>query len=343
MKLCSFSVATPLGRVTRVGVKTAEGIVDATAARVGFMTQSLPAAAAQRVGAAQVPPDMVQLIGAGKPAMEWLAQAVEHALARGDSTGTDGQTIVYREADINLLAPVPRPPGIANFSAWPAHTAAAAAKGFDLKPAEAGSGVKPYWKGNPDSVVGPESVLELPPYSHELDVECELVCIVGTGGRDLDHARAAEAIAGYTIVNDASARDTQRIEMKTGRGPAKGKDFDGGNVMGPWLVTPDEIGDFRTLRLSLHVNGEELSSTDASGMIWDFAEMLSYLSQAQTIYPGHVISAGCYAGGSAMDLNRKLNPGDVVELRISRIGSLVSRIAMPGQHAAAGQRQRNQT
>lgn len=337
MKLCTFAVATPLGRYTRVGVKTEAGVVDATAARVAFLAQSLPAAAAQRVGAAQVPPDMVQLIGAGKPAREWLEEAVGHMLARGAATGIDGQTIVYREANIKLLAPVPRPPGIANFSAWPAHTAAAAAHGFDLKPAEAGSGVKPYWKGNPDSVVGPDSLLELPPYSQELDVECELVCIVGTGGRDLDYAQAADAIAGYTIVNDASARDIQRIEMKTGRGPSKGKDFDGGNVMGPWIVTPDEIGDLRTLRLSLHVNGEELSSTDASGMIWDFADMLSYLSQAQTIHPGHVISAGCYAGGSAMDLNRKLSDGDVVELRISRIGSLVSRIAARSERAAAAQ------
>jgi 2-keto-4-pentenoate hydratase/2-oxohepta-3-ene-1,7-dioic acid hydratase in catechol pathway len=321
-------VATPLGPITRVGVKTDRGIVDATAARIAFLAQSLPLSAAQRVGAAQVPPAMIELIGAGKPAIEWLGEAVEHVLARGDSSGVEGQTLIYRDGDVTLLAPVPRPPGIANFSAWPAHTAAAAAHGFDsLKPAEKGTGVMPYWKGNPDSVVGSGSLLELPPYSHELDIECELVCIVGTGGRDLDRARAAEAIAGYTIVNDASARDIQRAEMKTGRGPSKGKDFDGGNVMGPWLVTPDEIGDFRTLRLSLHINGEELSSSDASGMMWDFPEMLSYLSQAQTIHPGHVISAGCYAGGSAMDLNRKLDPGDVVELRISRIGSLVSRVA----------------
>ena len=327
MKLCTFAVATPLGQITRVGVKTDRGIVDATAARTAFLAQSMPIAAAQRVAAAQLPPDMLQVIGTGQAAMQWLAEAVEYVLGGSDESGRDGETLVYGDSDVKLLAPVPRPPGIANFSVWPAHTAAAAAHGFEsLKAAEAGSGVMPYWKGNPDSMVGPDSVPSLPDYAEELDIECELVCIVGTGGRDLSREDAARAIAGYTIVNDASARDTQRIEMRTGRGPSKGKDFDGGNVMGPWIVTPDEIGDIKTLRLSLHINGEELSSSDASGMIWDFPEMLSYLSKSQTVHPGQVISAGCYAGGSAMDLNRKLNPGDVVELRISRIGSLVSRI-----------------
>ncbi|MBI4189395.1 MAG: fumarylacetoacetate hydrolase family protein [Betaproteobacteria bacterium] len=331
MKLGTFAVKTSVGEFRRIGVATAAGVVDATAARVALLEKSMPASTAHRVGAAQVPPDMIGLLGAGRIAVEWIAEAVDAVVASGESATSNGQTIVYREAEIKLLAPVPRPPGIANFSVWPTHTTSAAEKGFDLKPAEEASGVKPYWKGNPDTFVGPGAVLEFPPYADELDVECELVCIVGTGGRNLDCAAAEQAIAGYTIVNDVSARDIQRIEMKTGRGPAKGKDFDTGNVMGPWLVTPDEVGDVRTVRLSLHVNGKELSSSDASGILWDFPEMLSYLSLGQTIHPGHVISAGCYAGGSGLDLNYKFQAGDLVELRISRIGSLVNRIGVPAR------------
>ncbi len=335
MKLGTFAVKTPVGEFRRVGVATAAGVVDATAARIALLERSMPAKAAQRVGAAQVPPDMIELLGAGRVAMEWIAEAVNEIVARGPTATAGGQKTIYREADIELLAPVLRPPGIANFSVWPAHATSAAEKGFDLKPAAEASGVKPYWKGNPDTFVGPGAILEFPPYAAELDVECELVCIVGTGGCDLDRAAAEQAIAGYTIVNDVSAREIQRIEMKTGRGPAKGKDFDTGNVMGPWLVTPDEVGDVRTLRLSLHVNGKELSSSDASGMLWDFPEMLSYLSRGQTIHPGHVISAGCYAGGSGLDLDYKFAPGDVVELRISRIGSLVNRIGVPARGRGA--------
>lgn len=327
MRLGTFAVATPLGEQRRVGVDTPSGIVDATAARAALLERSLPPEAAARVGAAQVPPDMLALLGTGPLGLEWVAEAVEAVRSRGQAATSAGQATLYYARDIRLLAPVPRPPGIANFSVWPAHTATAKEHGFDLGVNAAGNAVKPYWKGNPDSVVGPGTVLDCPPYATELDVECELVCIVGTGGRNLDRAAATAAIAGYTIVNDVSVRSIQRDEMRSGRGPSKGKDFDGGNVMGPWLVTPDEVGNVRTLRLSLHVDGEELSSSTAEGIVWDFAEMLSYLSQGQTVRPGQAISAGCYAGGSGLDLGRTIGAGSVVELRISRIGSLVNPIA----------------
>lgn len=333
MKLGTFEVATPLGEMRRIGVQHAKGVIDATAARIAFLERSLPGPAAERVGAAQVPPDMIALLGSGQVALDWIAEAVLSVLARGQAATARRGRIVYAETDIRLIAPVPRPPGVANFSAWPAHTAAGAAKGFNLKAAEEGTGVMPYWKGNPDSYVGPGAVLEFPPYADELDVECELVCIVGTGGRDLGPEAATHAIAGYTIVNDVSARDIQRAEMKTGRGPSKGKDFDTGNVMGPWIVTRDEAGDPRGLHLSLHVNGEQLSESDATGMMWDFPQMLSYLSRGQTVHPGQVISSGCYAGGSALDLDRHLKPGDLVELRISKIGSLINRIGTPARQA----------
>lgn len=326
MKLCTFEIKTPLGKIRRVGVQTARGIVDATAARITFLEKSLPLAAAERVGSAQVPPDMVALIGTGARAIEWIAEALDAVSASGREETAAGQRLFYGEKDVSFLAPVPRPAGVANFSVWPEHSKLAAARGFHVTPNEADATVKPYWKGNPDSFVGAGTDLEFPPYAEELDVECELACVVGIGGKDLDRAAAEKAIAGYTIVNDVSAREIQRIEKKAGRGPSKGKDFDGGNVMGPWLVTPDEVGDPRSLRMSLHLNGEEVSGSDTSSMVWDFAEMLSYLSMGQTVYPGQIISGGCYPRGSAMDLDRKLKPGDMVELRISKIGSLVNRI-----------------
>ena len=323
MKLCTFEVSTPAGRIQRVGVQTAAGIVDATAARIAFLEQSLPREAAQRVGAAQVPPDMIQLIATGKPALQWVAESVRAVSTNKLTATADGQSTVYAEKDVRLLAPVPHPRAMANFSVWPEHSLLGASKGFEMNtPNQKGARVKPYWKGNPDSVVGPDAELQYPPYAADLDVECELVCIVGTGGKDLSLEQAAEAIAGYTILNDVSARDIQRVEKKAGRGPSKGKDFDGGNVMGPWLVTPDEVGDIRKLRCSLHINGEEVSGQETSAMVWDFAEMLSYISLGQTIYPGQVISGGCYPKGSALDLDKKLFPGDVVELRVTKVGSL---------------------
>ncbi|GAA5233157.1 fumarylacetoacetate hydrolase family protein [Verticiella sediminum] len=334
MKLCTFSVATPLGPLVRTGVVTDMGVIDAAAARSAFLERSLPMAAAARVGEAQVPADMLALIGSGPQTMEWLKEAVEAAVASGRETAMKGMRMVHALADVHLLAPVPRPAGIANFSVWPAHSADAAKRGVTLTAASADAAVKPYWKGNPDSVVGPGTTLEVPPYADTIDVECEFGCVVGLGGRDLDRPGAERAIAGYTILNDVSARAVQLVEMKSGRGPSKGKDFDTGNAMGPWIVTPDELGDPKALTMSLVVNGEVLSTCPTSGMVWDFPEMLSYLSIGQTVPPGQVISAGCYAGGSARECGRVMRPGDRVELRISGIGSLNSTIGtrQPGRH-----------
>ena len=329
MKLATIELTTPVGRVRRIGVSHPLGVVDATAARIAWQERRLPASAAERVGQAEVPPDMVALIGAGDAGFEWIAEAIDTVVGAGITHTSGGQQLVHSMDGVRFLAPVPRPAGVANFSVWPAHTATGAAHGFNLSRASDESGVKPYWKGNPDSYVGTDEVLQYPPYASEVDVECELVCVVGTGGKDLDLKAAERSIAGYTIVNDASVRDIQREEMKTGRGPSKGKDFDTGNGMGPWLVTRDEIGDPRSLHLSLHINGKQVSESSAQGMVWSFPEMLSYLSMGQTVFPGQVISAGCYSGGSAMDLGLHLSPGDRVEFRISGIGSLRCTIGQP--------------
>jgi 2-keto-4-pentenoate hydratase/2-oxohepta-3-ene-1,7-dioic acid hydratase in catechol pathway len=328
MKLATFAVPTPLGDQRRIGVVTLAGILDATAARAALLERDLPRAAAQRVATAQVPPDMLDLIAMGEPGLDWVREAVAAVESRGQETTAGGQRVVYTMASVQLLAPIPRPPGVANFSCWPAHQKAGAERGSSLKPADEGSGILPYWKGNPDSYVGPGSVLRPPSYStgEDLDVECEFVAIVGTGGRDLDLDAARRAIVGYTIVNDGSARKRQMLEMKSGRGPAKGKDFDGGNVMGPWIVTRDELADPRAQRLSLALNGEELSSASSADMSWDFEEMLRYLSLDQTVMPGQVISAGCYHRGCGLDLARVWKPGDVVELRVSGIGGLITTI-----------------
>ena len=327
MKLCTFEVVSPLGAVARVGVQSGSRIIDATAARIALLEQSLPAEAARRVGCAQVPADMIALIGCGQVALDWVEEGTRFVEQAACTHTSDGQATFYAETTVRLLAPVPRPAGMANFSVWPEHAALASAKGMPVVANRADSVVKPYWKGNPDSVVGGGVDLQFPPYAEELDVECELACIVGSGGKNLDLAAAERAIAGYTILNDVSARERQREEKKAGRGPSKGKDFDTGNAMGPWLVTRDEVGDVRSLQMSLHVNDQELSSASTASMIWTFAEMLSYLSQGQTIRPGQVISGGCYPRGSALDLGHKIHPGDLIALRITRLGTLTNRIA----------------
>ena len=328
MKLATFALPTPLGEQQRLGVVTPDGMIDATAARIAWQERKLPPSAAARIGAAEMPPDMLAVIEMGEPGLDLLREAVAAVQAHGQAATQGGMAILHSMTKLTLLAPVPRPPGIANFSCWPAHQKSSAARGSSLKPAEEGSGILPYWKGNPDSYVGTGSTLRPPSYSDgtDLDVECEFVAIVGSGGRNLEGEAARRAIIGYTIVNDGSARTRQMLEMKSGRGPAKGKDFDCGNMMGPWIVTRDEMPDPRAQRLSLVVNGEELSSAGSDEMSWDFEDMLAYLSRDQTIRPGHVISAGCYHKGCGFDLGRRWLPGDLVELKVSGIGALACTI-----------------
>ncbi len=190
-----------------------------------------------------------------------------------------------------------------------------------------------YYKGNRFSVVGSGAVVRMPAYTEQFDYELEWGVVIGKGGRDIPLASARDHIAGYTIFNDFSARDMQMSEMKGRLGPAKGKDFDTGNAIGPWLVTADEIPDPYNLAMTARVNGEEWSRGSTGDMYWTFEKIISYISRSETLYPGEFIGSGTCSGrlgkGSGLELGRTLKAGDVVELEVERIGILQNRVAPP--------------
>jgi 2-keto-4-pentenoate hydratase/2-oxohepta-3-ene-1,7-dioic acid hydratase in catechol pathway len=192
-----------------------------------------------------------------------------------------------------------------------------------------------YYKSNRFSVVGHGAVVRMPAYTKQFDYELEWGVIIGKGGRDIPLATARDHIAGYTIFNDFSARDIQMKEMKGRLGPAKGKDFDTGNAIGPWLVTSDDLPDPYNLTMTARVNGEEWSRGTTSDMHWTFEKIISYISQSETLYPGEFIGSGTCSGrlgkGSGMELGRSLKAGDVVELEVEKIGVLRNRIAPPAK------------
>lgn len=327
MKLCTFALDTPLGEVRRVGVVHGELVIDATAARVALLERSLSAEAAARVGAAQVPPEMVALVGSGALAMEWVREAVEAALARGQQATGGGMAVVHGGGSVRLLAPIPRPPGIACFVTWSAHVEDSREKGFSmLNFPSRDSDMRAYYKANADAVEGPGTTIPRPAYAEETDVECELAAVIGVGGRDLSLAQASEAIVGYTIFNDVSYRAIQRREMAFGLGPTKGKDADHSNVMGPWLVTADEVGDPQSLTMNFMVNGRVIASCSTAAMAWGFDDLVSYLSRGQTLRPGHVLTSGSFPGGSGLDAGLALHSGDRVAMCIDRLGTLESRL-----------------
>jgi hypothetical protein len=142
-----------------------------------------------------------------------------------------------------------------------------------------------YYKANRVSVVGLDADVRWPAYAELLDYELELACVIGRGGVDIPAEQAAAHVFGFTIFNDISARDAQATEMEGQLGPAKGKDFDTGNVLGPWLVTADEVGDPYDLTMVARVNGEEWSRGHSGTMHHRFEDIIAFVSQSETLIP----------------------------------------------------------
>jgi 2-keto-4-pentenoate hydratase/2-oxohepta-3-ene-1,7-dioic acid hydratase in catechol pathway len=262
------------------------------------------------------------------------------ALADGgvDDLGFDGDMVSFiaqggpagtarRVEGARLLAPL-RPRTLRDFMAFEGHFRTALARlGRDL-PAE-WSEVPAYYKGLPDTVIGPEEEVPWPAYAAKLDHELELAAVIGREGKDIAPEQALDHVFGYTIWNDLSARDVQLRELPIGMGPAKAKDWDGSNVLGPCIVTADEI-DASNVRMSVRVNGETWGEDTSASMHYSFADLIAYASQAQTIYPGEVFGSGTATRGSGLELDRWLQEGDVVELEIEGIGVLRNRIGRRG-------------
>lgn len=189
--------------------------------------------------------------------------------------------------------------------------------------------VPAYYKGMPDTVIGPDEEIPWPAYTERLDHELELAAIIGRKGKNIAKANALSYVFGYTIWNDMSARDVQTRELPIGMGPAKAKDWDGSNVLGPCIVTADEL-DPSNVRMMVRINGEVWGEDTTAHMHHTFADLIHYAAQAQTLYPGDVFGSGTAAGGSGLELDRQLKEGDVVEMEIEGIGILRNRIGKKG-------------
>lgn len=237
-------------------------------------------------------------------------------------------------ADVRLLAPVRRPPTVRDFYAFEQHVKAGnRIRGRDIP--DAWYQIPVFYFSNPGSIIGPDDPVRIPKSSQALDFELEVACVIGRAGADISPQDAEQYIAGYTIFNDWSARDVQRQEVSVGLGPAKGKDFAGS--LGPWLVTPDELADraagrpgVYNLTMTARVNGVERSRGNWADIHYSFGEMIARASADVMLYPGDVIGSGTVGTGCLLELTLGqgpwLQPGDVVELEIERLGILRSKV-----------------
>lgn len=244
---------------------------------------------------------------------------------------------VYSMSQVRLYAPVRQPGSLRDFYAFEGHVRAARAnRGLDVPPEWYEIAV--FYFSNHRAIVDPFAEVKHPKASHALDFELEIAAVIGQTGIDIAAREADDYIAGYMVMNDWSARDLQRREMKLNLGPAKGKDF--ATTLGPYLVTPDELIDRRIdrgaagcvydLEMIGRLNGREVSRGSWRDMHFTFAQLIERASQDVWLYPGDVIGSGTVGTGCLLELTKGqgpwLRPGDVVELEIERLGVIRNRV-----------------
>jgi fumarylacetoacetate (FAA) hydrolase len=259
----------------------------------------------------------------------------------------EADTLIAPVKDYVLLAPVPRPTSCRDGYAFRQHVEAARRnrgvemiKEFDQYPI--------FYFTNHNAIQGPGAVYCMPDHFQQLDFELEIAIVIGKEGRNIKAKDADAYIAGFTIMNDLSARKLQMEEMLLNLGPAKGKDFS--TVIGPWLVTPNElenylvsakqghVGNNYNLSMKCWVNDQLVSAGNVKDMDWTFAEIIERCSYGVTIHPGDVIGSGTVGTGCFLELNGtgKLNnpdyqaqwlqPNDEVKMQIEGLGTLVNTI-----------------
>lgn len=305
-----------MGRHRRLGAALPAGILDLNFACAAHMQS-------QKLADALLPGNMREFLEGEQRAMDAAREATKFFERTSVRHGPNEETLLYGENEVRLLAPLPNPTSVRDFYAFEAHVKKGFEKRGEPMPDEWYQ-IPVYYRSGHHNIIGTDQDVPWPSFTQKFDYELELAAVIGRQGRNIPAAQAAGHIAGFTIMNDFSARDIQRQEMKVRLGPAKGKEWC--TALGPYLVTPDEIGDPYNLRMTARVNGELWSEGNSASMYWKFDQMIEFLSKDDTIYPGDVIGSGTVGTGCGLELDRWVKRGDVMELEIEKIGVLRNRV-----------------
>ena len=254
--------------------------------------------------------------------------------------------VTHHINDVNLLAPIPNPISLRDAYAFRQHVETSR-KNRGLEMIKEFDEFPVFYFSNHNAIYGPQDEIKcMPSHFEKLDFELEIAIVIGKEGRNLKANKALSYIAGYMIMNDVSARGLQMKEMKLNLGPAKGKDF--ASVIGPYLVTPDEIkdklidkgghGSIYDLKMSCFLNNQLVSEGNFKDMNWTFEQIIERVSYGTTIYPGDIIGSGTVGTGCLLELNGTgkikdsnynevwLKEGDVVKMKIDKLGEISNKI-----------------
>mgnify|MGYP001170895370 FL=1 len=254
--------------------------------------------------------------------------------------------VTHHINDVNLLAPIPNPNSLRDAYAFRQHVETSR-KNRGLEMIKEFDEFPVFYFSNHNAIYGSQDEIKcMPSHFEKLDFELEIAIVIGKEGRNLKANEASSYIAGYMIMNDVSARGLQMKEMKLNLGPAKGKDF--ASVIGPYLVTPDEIkdklidkgghGSIYDLKMSCFLNNQLVSEGNFKDMNWTFEQIIERVSYGATIYPGDIIGSGTVGTGCLLELNGTgkikdsnynevwLKEGDVVKMKIDKLGEISNKI-----------------
>ncbi len=288
---------------TRTGAMVDARVIDLTPVIAAL---ALPASIAER-GLAAPAGGMMRLLYAGAAGLAAVRRYVDEASA----TGALEQHALLRE--VRLTAPVPRPGKIVAIG----RNYAEHAKETGVQPAERPRIIAKL----SSSVVGPGAVVRRPAQVSKLDLEAELAVVIGSFAAQVSRGQALQSVAGYTILNDLSAREFQ-FDVSPPQ-TTFAKSMDGFCPMGPWLTTTDEIADPQALEISSFLNDTRMQHGNTADMLFPVDRLIEYLSQYMTLEPGDVIATGTPAGSGAFrDPPVWLKPGDRVRIEISSLGTL---------------------
>ncbi len=320
MKLATYRA----GRAIRVGV------VDGDRGRLFDLS-----AAAGRAGAPEAPfASMLDLIDSDDAGLDLARSLVARRGGEGDLWSDLNR--------VELLAPLPEPRQMRDAMSFALHIRQATRGARALQAMRSGGRdafeavmaepleelaavyreIPIYYITNRFTVAGPGATVMWPRYSKVMDYELEIGVVTKRTRANIPASEAGAHIFGYTIFNDFSARDRQAVEMQGRLGPAKGKSFDGANALGPWIVTPDELGDPQGLNVSVRVNRELRATGTTADMLFSFEEILAYASQDETVHAGEFFGSGTVGNCCGLETGRFLEDRDVTELEVQGIGVL---------------------
>lgn len=309
MKLVTFQ---PAPGCARLGLQLDSKVVD-------LVLAAEACTADKETDLSNIPSEMMPFLDLGAVAIEAAGKimvwATELLKASSNVVSRRGEMISYDPERIRILAPVPRPPKILCAALnYRAHAEEAEA----IIPAYPLFFIKPGFS----PVVGPNDKVYRHPLSRNLVFEGELAVVIGKSCYRVPKEKAFDVVAGYTIVNDMSCRDLGKTNIPGLFDWFRVKAFDTSLPMGPCLVTKDEIDDPHKLHLTVHVNGTLVQDGSTSEMVYRVEDLIEFITDYITLHPGDIIATGTPGGSKGA-----LNPGDVVEVRIDRIGELRSIIA----------------